>query len=107
MSIIKPLKGTDENLHKNLESFFVMNYKNYELLFCVENHDDPAIDVVKNLMKIHPDIDARLIIHGIKVGINLKINNMNPAYLESKYENWVCLSNGLNHFKKARIFRAI
>lgn len=87
MSIIKPLKERDRNLRENLESFFVMNYKNYELLFCVEDLDDPDVNVVRNLMKIHPEVHARLIIHGGKrVGVNLKINNMNPGYLESNYD---------------------
>lgn len=64
-----------------------MNYENYELLFCVENVEDPAIGIVKNLMKIQPHVDAHLLIHdGLKVGINLKINNMNPGYLKSKYD---------------------
>lgn len=88
VSILKPLKGKDKNLHENLESFFVMNYKNYELLFCVKDRDDPAVGVVKNLMKTHPDVDARLITQhdGKEVGINPKINNMNPGFLESKYD---------------------
>lgn len=86
VSILKPLRGADENLMTNLESFFVMNYKTYELLFCIEDKDDPAIEVVKNLMHIYPNVDAQLIHGGAKVGINPKINNMNPGYLKSKYD---------------------
>lgn len=87
VSILKPLRGADKNLCSNLESFFVMNYKTYELLFCIEDKDDPAIDVVKNLMQIYPNVDAQLIYSGgTKVGMNPKINNMNPGYLKSKYD---------------------
>lgn len=89
VSIIKPLKGADKNLKMNLESFFTMNYKNYELLFCIKDCHDPAVTVVKDLIKAYPEIDAHLIISGTNLrplGINPKVNNMNPGYLKSKYD---------------------
>lgn len=86
VSVLKPLKGVDPNLELNLESFFTMEYPKYELLFCVQEYDDPAIDVVKNLMQKYPKVDAKLVLGGSNVGINPKINNMHPAYEISKYE---------------------
>lgn len=86
VSVLKPLKGVDPNLAFNIESFFTMDYPKYELLFCVQDHDDPAIEVVKKLMQKYPQIDAQLVLGGSNVGINPKINNMNPAYEIAKYE---------------------
>lgn len=86
VSILKPLKGIDGNLFMNLESFFTMDYPKYELLFCVQDIDDPAIDVVKKLMTNYPKIDAQLVLGGSNVGINPKINNMNPGYERAKYD---------------------
>lgn len=70
----------------NLETFFTMKYDIYELLFCVEKSDDPAISMVTELMEKYPKIDAKLVVGGSNVGINPKINNMHPGYERSKYD---------------------
>jgi ceramide glucosyltransferase len=72
--------GVDTNLHENLESFFQLDYPlvseivvsrvhslpfmcfQYELLFCIQDHTDNAILIVKDLMEKYPHIDARLFI---------------------------------------------
>lgn len=89
VSILKPLMGVDPHLATNLETFFTMNYPRqcYEVLFCVENDQDPAIAVCRHLMdKYKGDVDARLFIGGCEVGVNPKINNMQLGYQEAKYE---------------------
>ncbi|KAI2809335.1 hypothetical protein RDWZM_003347 [Blomia tropicalis] len=86
VSIIKPLVGIDQNLFSNMESFFLLNYPKFEVLFCVQDEKDAAIIYVNRLLEKYPKVDARLFIGGIKVGVNPKINNMQPAYVGSKYE---------------------
>lgn len=86
VSVLKPLKGVDPNLEMNLETFFKMDYPEYELLFCVQEFNDPAIDVVKRLMNKYPQIDAQLVLGGSHIGINPKVNNMYPGYKLAKYE---------------------
>lgn len=60
ISIIKPLMGVDENLLENLQTFFVMDYPIYEILFCVQDSTDAAINFVKHLMEKYPSVDAKL-----------------------------------------------
>jgi ceramide glucosyltransferase len=81
VSIIKPLCGVDSTLKSNLETYFTMMYPLYELLFCVESPGDKAVEVCRNLMAKYPNVEARLFITGghKKVGLNPKINNMQPA----------------------------
>ncbi|NXF37677.1 CEGT glucosyltransferase, partial [Nyctibius bracteatus] len=91
VSLLKPLKGVDPNLINNLETFFELDYPKYEVLLCVQDHDDPAIDVCKKLLGKYPNVDARLFIGGKKVGINPKINNLMPGYEVAKYDLiWIC-----------------
>ncbi|XP_042706318.1 ceramide glucosyltransferase isoform X1 [Chrysemys picta bellii] len=91
VSLLKPLKGIDPNLINNLETFFELDYPKYEVLLCVQDHDDPAIDVCKKLLGKYPNVDARLFIGGKKVGINPKINNLMPGYEVAKYDLiWIC-----------------
>ncbi|XP_058533094.1 ceramide glucosyltransferase-like [Ochotona princeps] len=49
VSLLKPLKGVDPNLINNLETFFGLDYPKYEVLLCVQDHDDSSIDVCKKL----------------------------------------------------------
>ncbi|KAF3848355.1 hypothetical protein F7725_014852 [Dissostichus mawsoni] len=73
VSLLKPLKG-------------------YEVLLCVQDQDDPAVDVCKKLLGKYPNVDAVCssplaanvstcwFSGGKKVGINPKINNLMPGY---------------------------
>lgn len=95
VSILKPLMGVDPNLSANLETFFTMQYPSYELLFCIEDKQDPAVTLVNNLIDKYPKIDASLFIGGTVVGVNPKINNMQAGYEKSKYELIMISDSGI------------
>lgn len=76
VSILKPLKGVDPNLEENLETFFELDYLTYEIIFCIQDSDDPAIEICESLMKKYPNIPAQITLGGVKVGCNPKINNL-------------------------------
>lgn len=85
VSVIKPIVGTDKNLYQNLESFFTSQYHSFELLFCFHSEEDEAIEVVRSLIKKHPNIEAKILFEGEPVGMNPKVNNMMPAYRAARY----------------------
>ncbi|XP_054745404.1 ceramide glucosyltransferase-like isoform X2 [Anastrepha obliqua] len=95
VSILKPLMGIDPNLEHNLETFFEMDYPVYELLFCIEDSVDPAINIVQSLMTKYPQVDASLYMGGTNVGVNPKINNMQPGYVAAKYELIMISDSGI------------
>lgn len=72
-----------------------MDYPTYELLFCVHDEKDAAIMFIKRLMQKFPNVDARIFIGGEKVGVNPKINNMQPGYAAAKYDLILVSDQGL------------
>jgi len=95
VSIIKPLTGVDTNLKENLETCFTQKYPNYEILFCVQDDNDPAILVVKSLIESYPKVDAKLFIGQKNVGPNGKINNMVSGYEAAKYDLIIISDTGI------------
>jgi ceramide glucosyltransferase len=76
VTVLKPLKGMDEELEENLRSFFHLDYPVFQLIFGVADPDDPAIDVVEKLQREFPDRDARLVIGCPAFGLNPKVENI-------------------------------
>ncbi|CAF5211166.1 unnamed protein product, partial [Rotaria magnacalcarata] len=62
VSIIKPLTGIDANLYENLKTFFNLQYPRYEILFCVQEHDNELIDIIERLREQYPRVDSQLFV---------------------------------------------
>lgn len=86
ISVLKPIKGLEEGLRQNLQSFFDLDYPNLELIFCVSDPHDPARDLVEELMHKNPNVVAKLIVGGSHLGLNPKINNLYVGYKTAKYD---------------------
>jgi ceramide glucosyltransferase len=85
VSILKPLKGLDDNLFDNLESFCRLDYPAYEIIFALQSWNDPAYKVAKKVRNKYREIDITIHVENINPGLNPKVNNLMPAYRVSKY----------------------
>ncbi|WP_353683777.1 ceramide glucosyltransferase [Thermodesulfovibrio sp. 3907-1M] len=85
ISIIKPLKGLDDNLFDNLESFCKQDYPDYEVILSIEDINDPACRVAEKIRNKYPSL-VKIIIDNTSKALNPKVKNMIAAYRESKYE---------------------
>ncbi|KAJ2797120.1 Ceramide glucosyltransferase [Coemansia guatemalensis] len=95
VTIIRPLKGVDFGMRRTLESSFCQEYPAHvEILFAVEDPNDPAIEIVHELMHQYPKTTARVLVGRDNVGINPKINNMLKAFDQAQNDLlWICDSN--------------
>ncbi len=85
VSILKPLRGLDDNLFDNLSSFCTQDYPEFELLLSLQDHNDPAYKIAKKIQEKHPKINITIVVEQCAVGLNPKINNLIPAYRRSRH----------------------
>jgi ceramide glucosyltransferase len=76
MSLLKPLHGAEPELERCLESFFVQDYPDYEILFAVRGGNDPAVDVVNRVRTRHPHIPTKMILTGEPPYANAKVYSL-------------------------------
>jgi ceramide glucosyltransferase len=76
VSVLKPLCGAEPRLYENLRGFCVQAYPDYELIFGVQDNEDPAIDVVRQLRTEFPQLDIALVIDPRLHGSNPKVSNL-------------------------------
>ncbi len=86
ISVLKPLKGIDDNLYDNLESFCRQSYPAYEVIFSLQDHNDPAYKLARKIKDKYPDREIRIVIEPCSRGMNPKVNNLIPAYRASRYD---------------------
>ncbi|KAJ7706356.1 glycosyltransferase like family 2-domain-containing protein [Mycena rosella] len=98
VSILRPLKGLDTNLYENLESTFVQEYPNYEILLSVADENDQALPVAQELISKYPNVNCRIVIGEEMVGANPKVNNLIRSYRQAANDIlWVIDSNVTVH----------
>lgn len=88
VSCLKPIKGLDEDAYENYASFCRQDYPKYEILFCVDQ-DDPALPVLRQLVRDFPDRDIRLILGSGRNAINDKVGRLVRLVDEAKYDLFV------------------
>jgi ceramide glucosyltransferase len=77
VTVLKPLKGCDEETAACLESWFTQDYPGpVQLLFGVEDERDGVCAVVRELLAAHPGREARLIVCHENLGPNPKVSKM-------------------------------
>jgi ceramide glucosyltransferase len=86
VSILKPLKGLDDNLFDNLASFCTQDYPEYEIIFSLQHHNDPAFKVARKIRDKYPEKNISIIVEKCDLGLNPKVNNLIPAYKASRYD---------------------
>ncbi len=80
------MKGAEQGIEENIETFFALDYPTYEIIFSVADPKDPARAAVARVLQRHPEFPARLIIGDVDVGPNPKVNNLLYSYREARYD---------------------
>ena len=86
VTVLKPLKGLDVDLYRNLSTFCEQDYPEFQILFGVADADDPAVRVVRQLQAAYPGVDIDLVIDRRVYGTNYKVSNLHNMYRAAKHD---------------------
>ncbi|MAQ18823.1 MAG: hypothetical protein CMN30_29005 [Sandaracinus sp.] len=80
VSLLKPLKGLEDTLEENLESFFRQDYPApFEIVFATTDEGDPALQVARAVAARHPQVAVKFVRSDDDFGLNPKVANLAGA----------------------------
>ena len=86
VSILKPVRGADRGAYDNYASFCRLDYPEYEIVFVVQDDEDPAIPVIQKVMADFPDCKIRMLVGAEDLGYSNKVCKMVRLVREARYE---------------------
>jgi ceramide glucosyltransferase len=89
VTILKPLRGTDPDIYQSFRSHCLQDYPEYELIFGVNDPDDPAVELVERLRAEFPQRNIRLMACPKVLGTNLKVSNLVQMLPQARYEHLI------------------
>jgi len=73
VTVLKPLMGLEPNLEQNLESFFLQDYPDFELIFGMRDASDKAKGIVEALRRKYPHVRSSIVLSGEPEYPNAKV----------------------------------
>lgn len=87
ISLLKPVKGLEEDLERCLRSFFEQDYPGeLELVFASAQRDDAAIAVARKVAEEYPQVRARFVHTDENWGLNPKVSNLQGALQAARHD---------------------
>ena len=86
VSVLKPVRGADQQAYENFSSFCRLDYPDYEIVFALAEPDDPAVRIIQKLQRDFPECSIRLVTDVARLGANNKINNLCRLVQEAKHD---------------------
>lgn len=89
VSILKPLKGIDPEIYESFRSHCLQDHPEFEIIFGVNDPNDPAIARVKELQLEFPQKRIQLVICPQALGTNVKVSNLAQMLPAAHYDHLV------------------
>ena len=86
ISLLKPVKGLDQDTSACLASFINQKYPHRQILFGVADPADPVFPVLRELQGKHPDVDIQIINCPQELGLNPKVSTLRQLLPHADHE---------------------
>jgi ceramide glucosyltransferase len=86
VTLLKPVHGIEPQLRDSLESFFRLDYPQFEIIFGARTVDDPALAIVHELMLSCPHVPVKVVTSGEPSWPNAKCWSLVKMAKEASYE---------------------
>lgn len=87
ISLLKPLRGTEEALEQNLTALFELEYPApIEIIFAASEPDDAGLDVARKVAARFPSVPVRFVQSDPDFGYNPKVANLAGALAAAKHD---------------------
>jgi ceramide glucosyltransferase len=86
VTILKPVYGLEKHQRENLRSACVQDYPEFQVVFSVQNADDPALPLLYELREEFGSELVTVAVENIRAGTNGKINNMIGGLRHALYD---------------------
>jgi len=85
ISVLKPLRGVDDDLAANLASFVALDWPHYEVLLGLRDEADPAATLARAAAARWPSV-FRVVLQRGAPGLNPKVNQLLTLVPEARHE---------------------
>jgi ceramide glucosyltransferase len=86
VTILKPLRGLEKNQRDNLRSACLQDYPEFQVIFSVQDPDDPVIPLLKEIQLEFGSEKVSVVVEKVQAGPNGKINNLLSALPHAHYD---------------------
>jgi ceramide glucosyltransferase len=87
ISLLKPIKGLEEDLALCLRSFFEQDYPGQlEIVFASAHRDDPGVQVARRVAREYPAVRTRFLMTDENWGLNPKVSNLQGAVAAASHD---------------------
>ncbi len=86
VSVLKPVRGLEKNLKHNLRTIATQDYPNYQVIYSVQDPQDPAYPIIKGIQAEFGSDRISVVISRVEAGANGKVNNLLGAMEAAKHD---------------------
>lgn len=86
LTVLKPVRGLEKNLKLNLRTIATQDYPNYQIIYSVQDPEDPAFPILKEIQKEFGSDRISVVVSTLEAGANGKVNNLLGAIQEARHD---------------------
>ncbi len=86
VTVLKPVRGLEKDLKLNLGSICIQDYPKYQVVYSVQDPEDPAFPILEEIQKEVGSECVSVVISTVQAGANGKVNNLLGAIEQARHE---------------------